>query len=70
MSNEPAISSNGIKPTQNSIAKSHEIWLNSDRFTPESSTQDMHFLSDAPEILELHQTKVESARLVLSEKTF
>ena len=61
MSNELTILSNDIKSFQIGVAKNDEIWLNSDRFIPESSIQDMRLLSDVPEVLEMHQTKVEPA---------
>ena len=70
MSNEMTIQTNDIEPFQIGVAKNHEICLNSDRFTPESPIQDIHLLSEVPEVLELHQAKVETARLAFSEKPF
>jgi hypothetical protein len=34
MSKKITISSNDVKPLQISVAKKHEIWLNSDQFSP------------------------------------
>jgi hypothetical protein len=70
MSDKIAISLSGIKPSKIAVAKNNEIWLNFDQFNPESSIPGMHLLSDVPEILEMQQTKVESAFLALSEKPF
>ena len=69
MSDQMTISPNDIKPRQIGVAKNNEIWLNSDRFIPESSIQDLELLSDVSEVGKIHQTKVESARLTLFRKT-
>jgi len=62
------ISSRGLKPVRIGIAKIHKILLYSDRFIPESPMKYIYLLSDVPEVLEMYQTKVGSARLDLSEK--
>ena len=70
MSDEMTISPNDIKPCRIGVAKNKEIWLNSVRSIPESSIQDLELSSDVSEFGKIHKTKVESARLTLSEKPF